>query len=145
LSGVKEIMEDYKKAEEQKKNPGRIAVVRVRGGVGAESSVKSTLNMLCIHRKNYCSVYAATPGITGMVTKVKDYVTWGEIDDATFKELMDKRAEKDPRDPKKTKKFFRLSPPRGGFERKGIKTTFQNGGALGYRGKKINGLIKRMI
>jgi large subunit ribosomal protein L30 len=42
-------------------------------------------------------------------------------------------------------KVFRLSPPRGGFERKGIKTPFTMGGALGNRKEKINDLIKRMI
>lgn len=43
------------------------------------------------------------------------------------------------------KQFFRLSPPRLGFERKGIKKAFALGGALGYRKDKINDLIKRMI
>ena len=43
------------------------------------------------------------------------------------------------------KKFFRLSPPRKGFGRKGIKFAFTKGGALGYRGIKINDLIKRML
>ena len=39
---------------------------------------------------------------------------------------------------------FRLNPPRkGGYE--GIKRSFNIGGALGYRGKEINKLLKRMI
>ncbi len=145
MSGVKEIMEEYKKAEEHKKMANHLAVVRIRGGVGADRRIKSTLTMLCLYRKNYCCMYPNNPSFQGMITKVKDYVTWGEIDEGTQKLLIEKRAEKDPKDPKKIKKFFRLSPPRGGFERKGIKTPFQNGGALGYRGKKVNDLIKRMI
>ena len=36
--------------------------------------------------------------------KVKDYVTWGEIDADTEKMLIEKRAEKDPKDPKQKKK-----------------------------------------
>lgn len=49
------------------------------------------------------------------------------------------------KDPKKIKNYFRLNSPRKGFERKGIKKPFSIGGALGYRGSKINDLIKRMI
>ena len=43
------------------------------------------------------------------------------------------------------KTYFKLSPPRKGFERKGVKTQFSMGGALGYRKDKINDLIQRMI
>lgn len=40
--------------------------------------------------------------------------------------------------------FFRLSPPTKGF-RGNIKKGYRSGGELGYRGEKINELIKRMI
>lgn len=43
------------------------------------------------------------------------------------------------------KPFFRLLPPRKGFERKGTKKHFSVGGALGYRKEKINDLIQRML
>ncbi len=43
------------------------------------------------------------------------------------------------------KLFFRLSPPRKGFERKGVKVPFSQGGVLGYRKDRINELIMRMI
>jgi large subunit ribosomal protein L30 len=43
------------------------------------------------------------------------------------------------------KPFFKLSPPLKGFERKGIKTPFSLGGALGYRKDHINELVERMI
>ncbi len=43
------------------------------------------------------------------------------------------------------KSFFRLKPPRKGFERKGIKVAYSFGGAFGYRGEEINSLLKRMI
>ncbi len=43
------------------------------------------------------------------------------------------------------KTFFTLSPPRQGFERKGIKVPFSQGGVLGYRKEKINELLQRMI
>lgn len=146
MSGVKEIMDEYKKIQEQKKKPEvNLAIIRIRGTVGALSTIKSTLKMLRIERNNYCAVYKSTPSILGMIKKAKDYITWGEVDDATLKILHDKKGEKDPKDPKLLKKFFRLAPPRGGYERKGIKTPFKSGGAAGNRGKKINDLIKRMI
>jgi large subunit ribosomal protein L30 len=43
------------------------------------------------------------------------------------------------------KRVFRLNPPRKGFERKGIKKPFKQGGALGNRGDKINLLLERML
>ncbi len=43
------------------------------------------------------------------------------------------------------KPVFRLRPPKKGYERAGIKKPFSVGGALGYRGKKINDLLERMI
>ncbi len=132
-----------KKKEQEMK--GKVAIVRIRGSIGSLQKVKDTLNMLCLYRRNYCSVHNKTESILGMIHVIKDYVTWGEIDDASLKELVEKKAEKNPRDETRTKKFFRLAPPRGGFERKGIKTPFTLGGALGYRGDKIKELIKKMI
>ena len=43
------------------------------------------------------------------------------------------------------KLFFKLSPPRGGFERGGVKKQFALGGVLGYRKDKINDLLQKMI
>lgn len=43
------------------------------------------------------------------------------------------------------KHMFRLKPPVGGHEKKGIKKPYVLGGALGYRGKDINQLLGRMI
>lgn len=43
------------------------------------------------------------------------------------------------------KKVFRLSPPRKGFERKGIKQPYSMGGSLGYRKEAINELLVRML
>jgi large subunit ribosomal protein L30 len=43
------------------------------------------------------------------------------------------------------KPVFRLKAPSKGYERKGVKKTFKEGGALGYRGSEINKLLKKMI
>jgi len=122
-----------------------LAVIRIRGEINIKGDIKDTLDMLRLRRKHACVVIEKNASNLGMLQKVKDYSTWGEIDEGTLKLLIEKRAEMNPEDPKRTKPYFRLSPPRGGFERKGIKTSFQRGGALGYRGKDINNLIKRMI
>ncbi len=121
----------------------RIAAIRIRGAVRASGEVKDTLEMLRLHRRNACTVFGHSPSLMGMLRKVKDYVAWGEIDDETLRLLTEKRGEKLPDG--KPKKFFRLNPPRGGFERKGVKKGFGQGGALGYRGAEINSLIKRMV
>lgn len=122
-----------------------IAAVRVRGETGIRHDIKDTLRMLKLYKKNFCSIIENTPSNQGMLDKVKDYITYGNIDEATLKELIEKRAEKNPRDPKKTKGYFRLNSPRKGYGRKGTKVSFSKSGALGDRGSKINDLIKRML
>lgn len=122
-----------------------IAVIRIRGCIGVDGSISDTLEMLKLHKKNFCIIQKSTPSIMGMVKKAKDYITWGEVDEALLKELIEKRGELNPKDKSRTKPFFRLHPPRKGYGRKGIKKPFNVGGALGYRGDKINDLIKRML
>lgn len=131
----------------KKSNKVNVAVIRLRGKIGLKKSVKDTLEMLRLYRKNYCIVIDSTPSNLGMIEKVKDYITWGEIDDETLKLLVETRGErgKDKQGKSIVKKFFRLAPPRKGFERKGIKVQFSVGGALSYRGEKINDLIRRMV
>jgi len=119
------------------------AVIRLRGQVRINKSIKDTLTMLNIKQRNHCSLQKITPVTKGMIMKVKDYITWGEADEETIKLLIEKRKEINEKG--EMKKTFRLSPPRGGFERKGTKKGFKEGGALGYRGAKINDLIKKMI
>ncbi len=140
----------------------RLATIRVRGLTGVNSRIEDTLRMFRLYKKNYCCVVPNTPTYIGMLKKIKDYITWGELDDETFKLLTEKRGEEfkgretDKKkkivyndfflvNDKKIKKYFRLNPPRKGFGRKGIKHSFKEGGALGYRSSAINDLIKRMI
>jgi len=115
-----------------------IAIVRIRGETGIKKGVKDTLEMLNLSRKFSCVVVQKNPVYEGMARKTKDFVTYGEIDEETKKLLDEKRKDK-------TSKVYRLSPPRGGFERKGTKRTYVEGGALGDRKKDINILIKKMV
>lgn len=140
----------------------KLAAIRVRGLTGIKIKINDTLQMLRLYKNNYCCVFPNTPTYVGMLKKAKDYITWGEIDDETFALLADKRGEEfngketDSKkkieyndflkvDSKKIKRYFRLNAPKKGFGRKGIKHSFQQGGALGYRGQAINDLIKRML
>ena len=116
----------------------RIAIIRLRGMTGIKRDIKDTMNMLRLYNKNHCVIISNSENYIGMLRKVKDYVTWGEIDSDTLKLLDEKRGKKDSR-------FYRLNSPRKGFERKGIKRPFSVGGVLGYRGSMINDLVKRMV
>ena len=139
----------------------KLAVILVRGQAELPQPVLDTFTNLHLYRKNTCVVIDDTPINKGMITKVKDFITWGEISDELFKELVQKRGkiflarQQDSKkiysykslqiQGKKYKPYFTLNSPRKGFERKGIKVAYAAGGALGYRGEKINDLLKRMI
>lgn len=113
----------------------KIAIILIRGLQGVTQDIKDTLRMLNIERRNVCVVVPSNRSMHGMINKIKNFVTYGEIDDETEK-LLEKKGKK---------KFYNLNSPRKGYGRKGVKKDFARGGALGYRGDKINDLIKRMI
>ncbi len=153
----------------------KLALIRLRSGIRAKGKVRDTLAMLRLHRINHLVLVDDTPSYKGMVQKVKDYITWGEIDKETLAALIRKRGrlignkpitdeyvkeklgmtidefaekvvngEMKLTDLPNIKPVFRLHPPRGGL--KGTKKrSFKEGGALGYRGEKINELIERML
>ncbi|MCW1296306.1 MAG: 50S ribosomal protein L30 [Candidatus Parvarchaeota archaeon] len=153
----------------------KLAAIRIRGSVRAPHDIRYTLKLLGLNKKNSCVILDDDKVNLGMLKKVKDFITWGEINADTLSQLLLKRGyiQKGKRidreyvkskvnmeieefckliiegkeDIRKlgVKKVFRLKPPSGGFERKGIKVSFKEGGALGYRGEKINVLLKKMI
>jgi large subunit ribosomal protein L30 len=120
----------------------KIAIIRIRGTDDVKRTLESTMRMLKLHKKHTCSIYPKTDSLMGMLEKCKDYVTYGEIDEETYNLLVEKRGIKKEG---KLVNYFHLQPPKGGFERRGIKTPFSMKGALGYRKDKINLLIKKMI
>ena len=151
------------------------AVIRVRGTVNIKPDIKKTLQLLNLSKVNHCVLLEEKPSIKGMLQVVKDYVTWGEIEKDAISNLITSRGKLEGdkeltndylksstsfsdvdkisqaiidnkfryKDIPDVKPIFRLSPPKNGYE--GIKRSFSNKGALGYRGKEINKLIKRMI
>ena len=152
-----------------------LAVIRVRGRTGVRREISDTLKMLNLTRINHCVLIPETPSYKGMLQKVKDYVTWGEINKDTLERLIRTRGRlygDEPitnkyvkekmgfenisaladaivegkvlyKDIPNVKPVFRLHPPLKGWEK--TKRHFTEGGALGYRGAKINELILRML
>jgi large subunit ribosomal protein L30 len=151
------------------------AVVRIRGHVNVHPKIKKTLSLLNLTRANHCVLVPENKAMKGMLQVAKDYVTWGEVTDETIANLLEKRGKlpgdqpltekelqqlssynsfkdlaKDLSKDKITlseipeiKPVFRLHPPVKGFE--GVKRSFTNNGALGYRADKINAIINRML
>lgn len=152
-----------------------IAIIRVRGNANIRKEIADTFKMLRLYKKNSLVIIPNTPSYLGMLEKVKDFVTWGELDRETFKELLQKRGKlpigklddkyfkekaklsfdefvesyfnfkKELKDVPGLKPFFTLNSPSKGFERAGIKKPYSLGGALGYRKNYINALIRRML
>lgn len=145
-----------------------IAIIKIRSSIEKNEKIKNTFDRLRLRKKHVCVLFPKKPEIVGMVNKVKDFVAYGEIDKETLKELIEKRGRLKGNENVKLDKldkdfidklyenkvrledvgikpFFRLHPPRKGFPRKGIKKAFKEGGALGYWGKNINDLIRRML
>ena len=151
-----------------------LAVVRIRGSLGVRREVEDTLKMLRLKDVNHCVLLEERSELKGMTEKCKDYLTFGEIEKETLIALLKKRlrlAGNKRLDEKilkevtqfdsfeifadallegktKLKNFeqlqpvFRLTPPSKGL--KSIKEHYPKGD-LGYRGKEINELLKRMI
>ena len=139
------------------------AVIRLKGLAKIREDFKDTLKMLRLNRKMHCVVLDENDVVKGMLQKVKDRVTWGEVNDDVLKLLVEKRGRKSgnvkltkeeadnifnkikesKKIPSEIKPVFRLTPPSKGFKHS-IKQHYPKG-ELGYRGKEINELLKRMI
>jgi len=157
----------HEKPVQEKETPKHeklFAVVMVRGVVGTDRKLKDTLMMLRLHRINHCVIVPKNQNYDGMLHKARNFITWGEIDSQTLEKLISKRGRfagdkrvKDLSYVKELAQFiisgkpvketgikpvFRLSPPSKGY--KSTKALYPRG-SLGYRGEKINELIKRMI
>src|SRR3990167_9503533 len=68
-----------------------IAAVRIRGISGVSRDKQLTFNLLRMFNKNYCVVVQNTKNYIGMLNKLKDYITWGEINEETLLLLIKER------------------------------------------------------
>lgn len=117
-----------------------ICIIRIRGQIGIEKDAKETLNRLRIRRKYACVVIKNPTSLEmGMIKKIKNFIAWGEINEADYKKLVDARGKKNAEG--KLKPFFRLHPPRGGAKTR----LHYPKGILGDNGKDIIKLLERML
>lgn len=148
------------------------AVLRIRSPRSKSIGVEDTLEKLRINKVNHCTVVPEDSVHEGMLNKVKDIITWGEIDKETLGNLIEYRSTLDGNVEKSIKEqtsyesiegfvegvlsgeinfediegmknLFRLHPPRGGY--KSVKKPYKTGGSLGYRSQAINELLQRML
>jgi len=119
-------------------NKQMIAVIRIRGQIGIKQDVKETLFRLRLRRKYVCVVIEPTKENLGMIKKIRNFASYGEISEETYEKLVEKRGKKDKDG--KLKPFFRLHPPRGGAETK----LHYPKGILGEN-KEIDKLVERML
>ena len=114
-----------------------IAIIRIKGQVKVRKDVIETLNRLGLKKKYSCRILdKPKEEELGMLDKVRNFVAFGEINNDTYKKLVEARG-------KKSKIFFRLHPPRKGIESK--KHFGVGKGVLGDNKEKINDLIMRML
>ena len=147
------------------------AVLRVRSPRSKSARVEDTLQKLRLNKVNHCTIVPEDDVHEGMLMKIKDIITWGEVDKDTLTKLIKYRSSLDDVEEKLSdeidydeiedfadavlsgevkiteldgmKNLFRLHPPRSGY--KSIKKPYKTGGSLGYRSQEINELLQRML
>ena len=153
----------------------KLAVIRLKGSVDVSGEAEDTLRMLNLNRPNQCVLIDDDDSKRGMLQKVKEKVTWGEIDSETLEKLINERGEFEggksvtdelvgERTPYDSVKELAEAFLDGdvcfddieGFQevfrlhppRKGYDSTrrsFHHGGSTGNREEAINELIIRMV
>jgi large subunit ribosomal protein L30 len=148
-------------------------VVRVRGTIHARHDIVETLRNLHLTRANHATIVPEAASFRGMLYAAQGYITWGEAEPETVDLVLRERGEtmeghrltpetasgllsgKDLTEVVRTvaqqgllkvaglKPLLRLKAPKGGW--KSTKKPYALGGALGYRGRSVNDLVRRMI
>lgn len=151
-----------------------IAIIRLRGRTGRNYHIEHTLKLLKLHKPNHVVIYQESESLNGMLHKVKDAVTWGEVNGDMIEHVLKKRGElvgknrlndkhmKSTSEYSTVKQFSKavfkgeanikdipnLQPVfRLSPPRKGfksLKNPVNRKGDLGYRGEAINELLARM-
>jgi len=137
-----------------------IVVVRMAGMIGIKRNIRDSLDRLMLRKKYACVLLPKKE--MDKIFNVKDFVSFGEIDEKTLRMLLAARAKKDNKNlasvndslvkgllEEKTtlrkeglKPYMNLHPPIGGFK-KSTKLLYPRG-VLGKH-DQINELIQRML
>ena len=150
------------------------AVIKVRGTIRALHEARETLEMLRLNKTNHAVLIDNRPSYLGMLYKVQNYVTWGEVDKEAVEFLLQKRGRflggKKLTDESLGKLGFKsiaalaeaivdckveyqklpkIQPlfklrPPSKGFKGKTKKSFVAGGETGYRGGEITALLKRM-
>ncbi len=151
-----------------------LLVIRIRGTINVSQREKDTMRFLRVDRNNYASLIDDRADYKGMLQKAKDWITWGEPDVETVKEMLMKRG-RATGDVKLTEESVKelgyegfddlaqklvncevsineiegLKPffrmhPPKKGFKKSVKRPYRSKGELGYRGEAINELARRM-
>ncbi|MFW9787098.1 MAG: 50S ribosomal protein L30 [Candidatus Thorarchaeota archaeon] len=68
-----------------------VLAIRVRGQVRVRPQLEDTLDKLLLGRLHQARILKVTPSLEGMITKAKDYITWGEVTEDVIVKLLTKR------------------------------------------------------
>ncbi len=68
-----------------------LAVLRLRGSVNIARELEQVFSLLHLNRKNHLTLMKTSPSNMGMIRRIKDYATWGEITHETISKLIEKR------------------------------------------------------
>ena len=135
-----------------------IEVIRIRGLIGMKKDQEATMDSLMLRRKYNCILLDENESYR--LNKVKELVSFGEIDEDTLKLLISKRAKKGKKLVSNAdeilkglksgkrlrelgvKPYLGLHPPRGGFK-ESTRLPYPDG-ILG-KNKEIKELIRKMI
>jgi large subunit ribosomal protein L30 len=109
------------------------AVIRIRGSVNRSKEARFALAAVNLHAANHCILLPDDQTSRGVLQKIHNEITWGEITPDMEKALKEKRGDGP---------VYRLSPPSHGY--RSTKLRYPKGD-LGYRGAKINDLLQRML
>ncbi|GCC11384.1 50S ribosomal protein L30P [archaeon] len=152
----------------------RLAVVKVRGSIDVKGTIRDTFKMLNIIKVNNCTFIDNRLTYMGMLQKVKDYVTWGEVSAEDVEFILKHRGELEGGHRitdgyiKENTSFENIADFARDFAEfkaeisdipglkkvfrlhpprkghRGIKRSFKEGGSLGYRGNDIKKLLNKM-
>jgi large subunit ribosomal protein L30 len=158
------------KADERK----CFAVVKVRGTISAQREARETLEMLRLAKTNNAILIDNRPSYMGMLYRVQNYVTWGEVSRKTVALLLKERgrlaggrkltdeaveklgyksidalADEIANCKVEYQKLQNIQPifklhPPSKGFKGKTKKSYAAGGEAGYRGEAINDLLKRM-
>lgn len=135
-----------------------IIIIRISGMVDVPDNIQEALYRLRLRRKYSAVLVRPTPEILKLLKIIRNFVAYGDINQETLKELIQKRAfskkkidaskvvlelEKKDLQDLEIKPFFRLHPPRGGIDSK-LHFPIKKG-VLGDNKEKINDLVRRML